>query len=111
MSENIENIDAVDAFELIEDDAENHIILDVRNPDELEKASLNIDYINIPLANLAEQIELLAKHKDKTIICICHHGGRSMRAAMFLAEHGFAVKNLAGGIHACSLLDKSIPRY
>ena len=38
---------------------------------------------------------------DAPIVCICHHGGRSMQVAHFLQQHGFDhVINLTGGIHA-----------
>jgi rhodanese-related sulfurtransferase len=44
---------------------------------------------------------------------LCHHGGRSMQVAMFLAQHGFErVANVAGGIDAWSRdVDPSVPRY
>jgi rhodanese-related sulfurtransferase len=36
---------------------------------------------------------------DQSIVCICHHGGRSMRVAQFLAGQGYTqIFNLTGGI-------------
>jgi len=38
--------------------------------------------------------------QDAPIVCICHHGGRSMQVAMFLASRGYEnVINLTGGVH------------
>jgi rhodanese-related sulfurtransferase len=35
------------------------------------------------------------------LVCICHHGARSLQVAAFLEQHGFTdVSNLSGGVHA-----------
>ena len=48
----------------------------------------------------------------KPIICMCHHGIRSMRVASMLGGKGFTVYNLTGGIHEYSAqIDPSIPQY
>jgi rhodanese-related sulfurtransferase len=48
----------------------------------------------------------------RPIACLCHHGGRSMQVAAFLAQHGYEVINVAGGIHAwATQVDPSIPVY
>jgi rhodanese-related sulfurtransferase len=50
---------------------------------------------------------------EATIVCICHHGMRSMQVAAFLERNGFAhVINLAGGIHAwAQQVDGAMPTY
>jgi rhodanese-related sulfurtransferase len=50
---------------------------------------------------------------DKTIVVLCHHGGRSERVAQFLQMRGFDdVANVDGGIDAYARrVDPSIPRY
>ena len=50
---------------------------------------------------------------DKETMVLCHHGVRSMRAALFLASQGFQdVKNIEGGIDAYSRqVDSSVPIY
>ena len=50
---------------------------------------------------------------DQALVCICHHGARSMQVAMFLARNGFEqVANVAGGIDAWSTeRDPGVPRY
>jgi rhodanese-related sulfurtransferase len=41
--------------------------------------------------------------QDRPVACLCHHGARSQRVAMFLAQNGFSrVANVAGGIDAWS---------
>ena len=49
----------------------------------------------------------------KATLVLCHHGVRSMRAALFLASQGFQdVKNIRGGIDAYSRqVDSSVPLY
>ena len=51
--------------------------------------------------------------EDAEIVCICHHGARSMQVASFLERQGYAkVYNLTGGIHAWSTqVDPSVPQY
>jgi rhodanese-related sulfurtransferase len=47
------------------------------------------------------------------IVCICHHGARSLQVAAFLERNGFGkVTNLTGGIHAWAVqVDGSMPKY
>ncbi len=50
---------------------------------------------------------------DTPIVCYCHHGVRSMQAALFLASKGFTdVTSMAGGIDAWAVrIDPTLPRY
>ena len=50
---------------------------------------------------------------DREIVCICHHGARSMQVAAFLERNGFSnVTNLTGGVHAWAMqVDPSMPKY
>ena len=50
---------------------------------------------------------------DQDIICICHHGARSMQVAAFLERNGFEnVTNLTGGVHAWAMqVDPAMPKY
>jgi len=62
------------------------------------------------LPNLEKNIDKIPKNKE--IVIYCHHGNRSFEAAKILAEKGFNVKSLVGGIDAWSrLVDKNIPQY
>jgi rhodanese-related sulfurtransferase len=90
------------------------VVLDVREPWELQTASIQasgFELIHMPMASVpAHMTELDA---SVAIACLCHHGGRSQQVALFLAHQGRSpVANIAGGIHAWAIdVDTSIPRY
>jgi rhodanese-related sulfurtransferase len=50
---------------------------------------------------------------NQEIVCICHHGARSMQVAAFLERNGFSsITNLTGGIHAWAVqVEPSMPKY
>jgi rhodanese-related sulfurtransferase len=49
---------------------------------------------------------------DGDVVVVCHHGGRSVSAAMVLERAGLRASNLAGGIDAWSRdVDPSVPTY
>jgi rhodanese-related sulfurtransferase len=90
------------------------LVLDVREPEELEIASIRADgfeLLVIPMNDIPGRLAEL--DPQRPVAVLCHHGGRSQRVAMFLASNGFAtVANVAGGIDAWSLeRDASVPRY
>jgi len=91
---------------------ENPTVLDVRNPDELEIASIE-DTLKIPMPEIPDRVNELAEHKDQELIVMCHHGGRSQRVCNFLEDQGFEkVRNLTGGIHHWSTkIDSDVPTY
>lgn len=93
-------------------------IVDVREPHELEVASINgSDIINLPLGDAAswapkvEGGELLDPKKPTLVLCKI--GMRSMRMATFLVGKGFEeVYNIEGGINGyANSVDPSIPMY
>ena len=86
------------------------VLLDVREPWEFETCHIANARL-IPMNTIpARHVELAA---DAPIICICHHGARSMQVAAFLEQKGFTqVTNLTGGIHAwAQQVDSSMPTY
>lgn len=84
-------------------------LLDVREPWEIGIAGLE-ETIDIPLAELPSRLAEL--DPARPVAVICHSGGRSARAARFLAEHGYTAANIAGGIDAWSTdVDPAVPRY
>jgi len=90
------------------------LVLDVREPWELETASVRVDgfeFLAIPMHAIPVRLHEL--NAGRPVACLCHHGGRSMQVAAFLKQHGFAhVANIVGGIDAWSREnDPSIPRY
>jgi rhodanese-related sulfurtransferase len=90
------------------------IVLDVREPWEVQTASVRADGFELrhmPMASIP--VRLAELPKDRPIACLCHHGGRSAQVAHFLHRQGFDdVVNIAGGIHAWAHeLDPSVPQY
>ncbi|MGH6622829.1 MAG: rhodanese-like domain-containing protein [Burkholderiaceae bacterium] len=86
------------------------LLLDVREPWEhqicrLEGAEL------VPMRALAEHLSELDPTRD--IVCLCHHGGRSLHVAQYLSHHGFnRVYNLTGGVDAWARqVDAAMPTY
>ena len=71
------------------------ILLDVRNPEELDVPGKIPTSINIPLDDLRSELHRLPK--DKTIIVYCAVGLRGYLACRVLTENGICCKNLAGG--------------
>jgi len=78
------------------------VVLDVREPAELQIASVKPEgfaLVTMPMGSVP--VRLAELDADQPIACLCHHGGRSMQVAQFLAHQGFSqVANIAGGIHA-----------
>ncbi|MGH7984999.1 MAG: rhodanese-like domain-containing protein [Candidatus Binataceae bacterium] len=85
-------------------------IIDVREPGEIELAGFN-GAVKIPMGDIPSRLTELDPD-DETVV-LCHHGIRSLRVGMYLAQMGFRrVLNLSGGIDAWSLtVDPATPRY
>ncbi len=109
-----ENAASCTPQELVErnNGASNFVLLDVRTEEELDIACIP-DCLHIPLHELQSRVDELAPHKDREIVVMCHHGGRSAQAQQFLLARGFdQVTNLTGGIDMYAVqVDSSIPRY
>ena len=86
------------------------ILLDVREPWEYESCHIAQAQL-IPMSVIPLRLDEL--DADAEIVCVCHHGGRSMQFAHFLERNGFnQVMNLTGGVHAWALqVDASMPTY
>lgn len=91
-------------------EGKNFVLLDVREPYELEMASIE-GATSIPMSEIVQRVSEL--DRDAEIAVLCHHGGRSARVAQFLAAQGFSrVYNVDGGINEYSLqIDPLIPTY
>jgi rhodanese-related sulfurtransferase len=65
----------------------------------------------IPFGNLPANLNTLLDADE--VICYCHHGMRSLDAAVWLRQQGVErAKSLAGGIERWSVeVDPSVPRY
>ena len=87
------------------------LLLDVRNPEELEIA--DIGGTLIPMGDLMSRMAELDAWRDKDIVVMCRSGARSAQVVGYLHQQGFdGAKNLAGGILAWSReIDASIATY
>ena len=85
-------------------------LIDVRTPQEYEIA--RIGGCRLVDAALAKEI-VDTWPKDAPIITVCHHGVRSLDAAVYLRQQGFAqTRSMHGGINLWSMtIDPSIPQY
>ena len=72
-------------------------VLDVREVEEFEALHLE-GARNFPLSQLADTYEQLDKTQPYYVIC--KSGIRSVRACQFLAEQGYEVVNVQGGMDA-----------
>jgi rhodanese-related sulfurtransferase len=76
------------------------IVLDVREQWEWDLAHINPS-VHIPMGQITSRFSEL--DTNTAIVCVCHHGMRSMQVAIFLERQGFSsVFNLTGGIDAWS---------
>ena len=89
----------------------NLLLLDVREPHELQISSLPGGVTNIPLGELAARLPELDTARE--MIVFCKAGTRSTRALELLVSAGFKkVKNLKGGINSWAKdVDTSLPVY
>jgi adenylyltransferase/sulfurtransferase len=108
MQNGIPQITAVELKKRL-DNKDDIFVLDVREPHEYQIANLGAKLI--PLGELPARAGEL--DKDREIIVHCKSGGRSQKAAEFLAQNGFKkVWNLAGGITGWSNdVDPTIAKY
>jgi adenylyltransferase/sulfurtransferase len=78
------------------DAGEDLLLLDVREPRELQVASVP-GALHIPMGEVPGRLGEIDRNRE--VVVLCRSGGRSLRVAMFLAQQGFGrVANLHGGI-------------
>jgi len=94
------------------------ILLDVREPDELDYAKLADPRLEVtPMSRLAQTgtkaLSEAAQSKDAVIYVLCHHGNRSAQVTAWLAQQGWQnVFNVSGGIDQYARqIDQSIGFY
>jgi sulfur-carrier protein adenylyltransferase/sulfurtransferase len=92
------------------DAGESFCLLDVREPWEVALAAIP-GSLAIPMHEIPARLKELDAASE--IIVMCKAGGRSQRAADFLAAQGYGkVSNLQGGIDAWSRdIDPDVPEY
>jgi rhodanese-related sulfurtransferase len=107
----LKNISAAElAAWLADPQREKPLLLDVREGWEWEKARIE-GAKHIPMREVPARMAEL--DPARTVVAVCHHGGRSMQVAMYLEKNGFAqVHNLQGGVDAWSrTVDPAVPLY
>jgi adenylyltransferase/sulfurtransferase len=99
---------------ILESNADDYLLIDVRNPNEYEIAKIPGSVL-VPLPDIengsgvAKIQELLNGHR---LIAHCKMGGRSAKALGILKEAGIVGTNVKGGITAWSKeIDSSVPEY
>jgi rhodanese-related sulfurtransferase len=86
------------------------LLVDVREKWEYEAAHVEGSLL-IPLREVPMYLEQLTAAGD--VVCMCHHGVRSMDAAAWLRSKGLAhARSMAGGIDRWTTdVDPLVPRY
>ncbi|MEQ1742463.1 MAG: rhodanese-like domain-containing protein [Candidatus Nitrotoga sp.] len=86
------------------------VLLDVREPWEFQTCHID-GALSTPMNTIPDRLSEL--DPEQAIVCICHHGMRSMQIAVFLEQNGFThVSNLTGGVHAwAQQVENTMPTY
>ncbi|KAL3529943.1 hypothetical protein ACH5RR_009265 [Cinchona calisaya] len=112
----LEDIQPTELHEKMQDPSflEEAQLIDVREPEEVAKASLP-NFQVLPLRQFANWGPEIANRFDpqKDTYVLCHHGMRSLQVAKWLQTQGFRrVFNASGGIHEYAVkADPSVPTY
>jgi rhodanese-related sulfurtransferase len=101
---------SVGDLKALRDRGGDHVLLDVREPFELELARV-AGSLDIPMAEVPARLGELPR--DREIVVMCHSGWRSARVTQILEQNGFQnAVNLEGGIDAWSReIDPAVPTY
>ncbi len=95
------------------------LIIDCRTPEEWEVCRVEGSVL-IPLHELESRLDEIedalserGMSDELPIGVICHHGNRSVKAALLLQRHGFAgAKSVVGGIDLWAMdVQPGMPRY
>lgn len=86
------------------------VLLDVREGWEFGTCHIG-GSTHMPMSSVPARLEEL--DQDAQVVCVCHHGVRSMHVAHYLERNGFKdVINLTGGVHAWAVeVDPSMAQY
>lgn len=88
----------------VPDCTEDAFLLDVRNPTEIGVLGTIEEAKNIPLHELRDRLDELPK--DRTIVVFCAVGLRGYVGYRMLKQHGFKVRNLAGGYKTYQMYER-----
>ena len=97
---------------------EKFILLDVREPAELEYAKVTDSRLEVvPMSRLGNEgiaaLSESARSQEIPVYVMCHHGSRSVQVTMWLAQQGYKnVINVSGGINEYARkVDSSVGFY
>lgn len=93
-----------------QDQGETFLVLDVREPWEVQEASVH-GALNVPMDDVPASLDKIPH--DRPVVVMCHTGSRSSFIADWLETRGYHnVLNLVGGIDRWAWeIDPDIPRY
>ncbi len=85
------------------------LLVDVRQ--EWEHRTCRIEGATlVPMETMDSQLPLFAAAEE--VVLYCHHGVRSLNAAVWLRQQGIAARSMSGGIARWSEeIDPGVPRY
>ena len=107
----MQQISATELAAVLKDDDQVLLtLLDVREPWEFGICHIE-GSVSIPMNALPERLGEL--DREQAIVCICHHGVRSLHVGQYLEKNGFSrVINLVGGVDAwAAQVDPQMPTY
>ena len=109
-SEHPLEISVQDAQQLRQNSPATVELIDVREPFEREICAVEGSR-HIPMRQIPEQLADLPR--DRPLLILCHHGGRSLRVTQYLRAQGFdQATNIVGGIEAWAQeIQPGMPRY
>ena len=96
------DVSVAEALALIDQGA---LLLDVREQDEWDAGHAPQATL-IPMSALNERAAELPR--DRTIVCVCHVGGRSAMVTGALNQAGWTAVNLVGGMRAWQLAGQPV---
>jgi len=83
---------------LLDEQSDAVLLIDVREPFELDICRI-AEAEPIPMRQIPGRLDALPR--ERRLLVLCHHGGRSLRVTEYLRAQGFErVSNVAGGIDA-----------
>jgi adenylyltransferase/sulfurtransferase len=102
-------IDVTEAARLVAPPAQ-ALLLDVREPHETAICQVR-GSVPIPMGDIPARLAELPR--DRHILVLCHHGGRSRRVTQFLRANDYHLtSNVAGGIDAwAETIEPGLARY
>lgn len=106
----------VHEYKSMVDNSEQHVLLDVRNPAELDICGINKDdtTVNIPLGDIEQKAKEKLDGVGK-IIVVCRKGNDSQVAVVKLKQllsNDTVIKDISGGLYAwADNVDSSMPKY